>query len=57
MFFFIYLCSHFMEICLLSLILQLASVVSVNGKCNKMLSLYDTFKSVIYLMVAHGKVM
>lgn len=45
-----------MEMFCLSFISQLPSVVSMNGKCNKMLSLYHTFKSIIYLMVVHGKV-
>lgn len=54
-FFYIYTCSHFMEmfVCLLFHNLVL---LSMNGKCNKMLSLYHTFKPVIYLLVPHGKV-
>lgn len=53
--FFLYMFSFYGNVCL-SFISQLPSVVSMNGKCNKMLSLYHTFKSIIYLMVAHGKV-
>jgi len=54
-FLYIYMLSFYGNVCL-SFISQLASVVSMNGKCNKMLSLYHTFKSVIYLIVAHGNV-